>query len=403
VPEVRASRDLRNGRLAENIIYFARLLRDSGLSIGPGDILHAVEAVETIGVADRDDFYWALHAVLIRRHEDHQLFHQAFQIFWRNPRFLEQMRAALLPQVRAPVESDMPELIRRLVEAVTIPGDRDTQPEDRVEFDAELTTSAEELLASKDFEQMSTEELLMARRMLRTLELPQQQVETRRFKSHPSGARIDLRRTIRDSMRTGGNVVQLRMRKRIRRKVPIVILCDISGSMSRYSRMVLHFAHSLANNWDRVHTFTFGTRLTNITRHLQQKDVDKAVDQAAAAVKDWEGGTRIGACLRDFNHRWSRRVLTQNPIVLLVTDGLDRENADDISEQIERVQRSCRRLIWLNPLLRFEHFEPLAAGVKALLPNVDDFRPAHNIESLVDLGKVLSANKQSGRFTHQVA
>ena len=391
MPEATVTMDPGQGRLAENIVYFARLLRKSGLSIGPGDILHAVEAVVAIGVGDRDDFYWALHAVLIRRHEDHRLFHQAFQIFWRNPRFLEQMRAALLPQVRAPVESDWPELIRRLVEAVAEPGARDKDPEDRVEFDAALTTSAQELLASKDFEQMSGEELMMARRMLRELELPQQQMETRRFKAHYSGARIDLRRTIRDSMRTGGNVIQLRRRKRIQRKVPLVILCDISGSMSRYSRMVLHFAHSLTNHWDRVHTFTFGTRLTNITRHLQQKDVDKAVDQAAGAVKDWEGGTRIGASLREFNYRWSRRVLTQSPIVLLVTDGLDRENADDIAVQIERIQRSCRRLIWLNPLLRFEHFEPLAAGVKALLPYVDDFRPAHNIESLVDLGKALSA------------
>ena len=395
MPEVTEDREPGQGRLAQNILYFARLLRDSGLSIGPGDIVHAVEAVEAIGVSNRADFYWALHAVLVRRHEDHPLFHQAFQIFWRNPRFLEQMRAALLPQVRAPVESDWPEVMRRLVEAAAVTGERDMEPEDRVEFDAALTTSAEEILASKDFEQMSGEELRMARRMLRTLQLPQQLVETRRFKSHHSGARIDLRRTIREGMRTGGNVVQLHRRKRIRRKVPLVILCDISGSMSRYSRMVLHFAHSLTNNWDRVHTFTFGTRLTNITRHLQQKDVDKAVDQAAGAVKDWEGGTRIGACLRDFNFTWSRRVLTQNPIVLLVTDGLDRENADDIGIQIERIQRSCRRLIWLNPLLRFEHFEPLAAGVKALLPYVDDFRPSHNIDSLVELGEVLSAHRQT--------
>jgi len=403
VPEKSASGAAEQGRLAENIIFFGRLLRDSGLSIGPGDMLHAVEAVGAIGVASREDFYWALHAVLIRRHEDHHLFHQAFQIFWRNPRFLEQMRSALLPQVRAPVETDLPELIRRLVEAVAKPGERAAEPKESVEFDAALTTSTEEYLATKDFEQMSGEELRLARQMLQNLDLPQQMVQTRRFKSHHSGARVDLRRTIRDTMRTGGNVVQLRMRKHTRRKVPVVILCDISGSMSRYSRMVLHFAHSLTNSWDRVHTFTFGTRLTNISRHLQQKDIDKAVDQAAAAVVDWEGGTRIGACLRHFNYRWSRRVLAQSAIVLLVTDGLDRDNADDISTQVERIQRSCRRLIWLNPLLRFEHFEPLAAGVKALMPFVDDFLPAHNIESLVDLGKVLSARERPERSQHHVA
>ncbi len=397
------TKDAGQGRLAENVVHFGRLLREAGLSIGPGDILHAIDAIRAVGVTHRDDFYWALHAVLIRRHEDHYLFHQAFQIFWRNPRFLEQMRAALLPQIRAPVDSELPELTRRLLEAVTNSGGNDLKPDHGIEFDAALTSSAREQLATKDFEQMSSEELQVARRMLKALSLPQQMVQTRRFQSHHLGARIDLRRTIRESMRTGGNVLELRMRKPIKRRVPLVILCDISGSMSRYSRMLLHFAHSVTNTWERVHTFTFGTRLTNISRYLQNKDVDKAMDRAAVAVEDWQGGTRIGACLRDFNYLWARRVLAQGAIVILATDGLDREHGDDISVQIARVQRSCRRLIWLNPLLRYEHFQPLAVGVKALLPFVDDFRPAHNIASLVELGEALSSSQRTVRSHQHVA
>jgi uncharacterized protein with von Willebrand factor type A (vWA) domain len=385
-----------DGRLVENLMFFARTLRAAGLPVGPGKVIDAIRAVETVGITNRDDFYWALHAVFVNRRDQKELFDQAFHVFWRNPQFLQRMMAMLLPQLRMPGKEDQGlELMRRLAEAMRpdLAGegesDSDKPLEEKVEIDAVLTWSNREVLQHMDFEKMSTEELALAKRAIAAMRLPIMDVPTRRFQPHLQGRRVDMRATLRAALRSAGTI-PLKRRERRRRHPPLVVLCDISGSMSRYSRLLLHFMHAITNDRDRVHTFLFGTRLTNVTRHLRQRDVDVALDKVSEAVEDWSGGTRIGACLADFNAHWSRRVLGQGAVVLLITDGLDREGATGLAQEMERLHKSCRRLIWLNPLLRYEGYEPKSQGARALMPHVDDFRTVHNLESLSDLTRVLS-------------
>jgi uncharacterized protein with von Willebrand factor type A (vWA) domain len=383
-------------RLADNLMFFARTLRAAGLPIGPGRVIDALKAVETVGIGTREDLYWTLHAVFVNRRDQQPLFDQAFHIFWRNPQLLEKMLAAMLPTVAAGsagAEEAEP-MLRRLAEALA--GARAEEREGRapeadetVESDAAMTYSARELLQTMDFEAMSAEEVEAAKRAIAAMRLPIMQTPTRRFRGDPHGPRVDLRATLRAQMR-GGGAIPLRYRRPRRRHPPLVILCDISGSMSRYSRLLLHFMHAITSDRDRVHCFLFGTRLTNITRHLRNRDVDLALAKVAEKVEDWSGGTRIGACLEQFNAVWSRRVLGQGAVVLLITDGLDREGGQGLDRQMERLHKSCRRLIWLNPLLRFEGYEPRAQGAQAILPHVDDFRPVHNLESMAELGAVLA-------------
>ncbi len=380
-----------SGRLVGNIMYFGRALRAAGLPIGPGRVLAAIEAVRAVGIADRGDFYWALHAVFVNRRDQRELFDQAFHIFWRNPQLLEKMMGLMLPAIRAETEPEA-ELNRRLAEVLHRPGEGESRERERqeAEIDAIMTFSNRELLQKMDFEKMSTAELAQAKAALRRLALPLAELATRRFAADPRGNRTDMRATLRAQLRAGA-LATLRRKRRRRRPPPLVVLCDISGSMSRYSRVFLHFMHAVANDRDRVFTFLFGTRLTNVTRYLRQKDVDVAVDQVAAAVDDWSGGTRIGSALAEFNQRWSRRVLGQGAVVLLITDGLDREGGSGIAKEMDRLHKSCRRLIWLNPLLRYAGFEPKSLGMRAILPHVDEFRPIHNLDSLDELVSALSA------------
>ncbi|MFQ5774424.1 MAG: VWA domain-containing protein [Kiloniellaceae bacterium] len=402
-----ADAPLESGRLAENIMHFGRTLRAAGLPVGPGKMLAAIRAVEAVGIRRRDDFYWALHAVFVNRRDQQELFDQAFHVFWRNPQILERMMGLLLPDVRPMAgqrTEDAMELSRRLADALRAghPGGeepRRERDEDEIEIDAALTFSPKEVLHAMDFEKMSAEEVTRAKAAIAAMRLPILEVPTRRFRAAPAGRRADLRATMRAALRSGGDTIPLRWKKRRRRHPPLVVICDISGSMSRYSRMLLHFMHAITNDRDRVHTFVFGTRLTNITRYLRHKDVDVALEKVAAAVVDWSGGTRIGACLHDFNVDWSRRVLGQGAVVLFISDGLDRDNADRLGAEIERLHKSCRWLIWLNPLLRYEGYEPKSLGAQVIMPHVDDFRTVHNLESLAELTGVLSrpvARRQEG-------
>ena len=383
------------GRLANNIMHFARVLRAAGLPIGPGKVIEAIKALEVIGLARRDDFYWTLFAVFVNRQDQRELFDQAFHIFWRKPQFLEQMMSVLLPGLRTDTDEaeERRQLSRRLAEALQrLPGMSEPQVEtedEEVRIDAAFTYSDREVLQRMDFEAMSAAELAEAKRAIARLRLPIMQLPTRRLRPHPQGARVDMRATLRAALRSGG-VIPLKHRQPRRRHPPLVVLCDISGSMSGYSRMFLLFLHAITNDRDRVHSFTFGTRLTNITRHLRHRDVDVALTRVAEAVEDFSGGTRIGSALRDFNRSWSRRVLGQGAVVLLVSDGLDRDAGTGLEQEMERLHKSCRRLIWLNPLLRYEGFEPKSKGVRAMLPHVDEFRSAHSLASLVDLAAILS-------------
>ncbi|HEX5319984.1 MAG TPA: VWA domain-containing protein [Stellaceae bacterium] len=380
-----------DGRLVANLMHFARTLRAAGLPVGPGKVLDAVAAVEQVGITDRRDFYWTLHAVFINRPDQRLIFDQAFHVFWRNPELLKKMLGLVLPQINI----DMPpepgtEMARRLAEALNPNPESREAEETEVEFDAAMTFSDREQLRGMDFEKMSLDELARAKAAIARLRLPIQDVPTRRHAPNPRGARADMRATMRAALRSGG-LIELKRKSPRRRPPPLVVLCDISGSMSRYSRVFLHFMHSITNDRDRVFTFVFGTRLTNITRYLRYRDVDLALDRVAEAVADWSGGTRIGACVAEFNRFWSRRVLGQGAVVLMITDGLDRDAGTGLAHEMDRLHRSCRQLIWLNPLLRYEGFEPRSLGMKAMLPYVDEFRPVHNLESLESLVDVISA------------
>ena len=370
------------GRLAANLMHFARTLRAAGLPVGSGAVLDALRAVEAVGLARRDDFYWTLHAVFVRRRDQRPLFDEAFHVFWRNPRLLERITSLLLPTVQTPPRSDAKPLSRRLSEAFFAGGEdrpKTREPEEEIEFEATLTWSDREVLRTRDFEQMSAAELAAAKAAIARMRFAVPPAPTRRYRPHPHGARIDMRATFRRSLRTGSGAVLLARRRPAPRPAPIVVLCDISGSMSRYSRVLLHFAHALGRDHGRgrgrVFSFVFGTRLTNVTRQLRDRDVDAAIERTSGEVEDWSGGTRIGECLARFNREWSRRVCGQGAVVLFISDGLDRDAGDGLGPQMERLRKSCRRLVWLNPLLRYEGFEPKAAGVRALLPHVDEFRP----------------------------
>ncbi|QTL01786.1 VWA domain-containing protein [Aquabacter sp. L1I39] len=380
-----------DGRLAENVLHFGRALRAAGLPVGPGSILDATQALAVAGVGSREDVYWTLHAVFVTRREHHEVFHQAFGLFWRRRDRMEKLIALLSPEAigAKPKEKG---LLRRVEEAFApAPAPRAAPEPPEMEWDARLTASAQEVLRTKDFAQMSADEARNARASIAQMRMPDDLVPTRRFAPDPRGRRPDLRAALRAGLATGGLYLPLRHRAPRWRPPPAVALVDISGSMADYSRPVLHFLHALTAQRKRVYSFLFGTRLTNVTRALRHKDPDEALEQVAAAAQDWSGGTRIAASLRAFNKDWSRRVMAQNPVVLLVTDGLERDVGPDLEEEIGRLHRSCRRLIWLNPLLRYAGFEPKAKGVRALLPHVDEFRPVHNLDSLDALVKAFSA------------
>jgi uncharacterized protein with von Willebrand factor type A (vWA) domain len=397
-----------DGKLGHNITHFARALRKAGLPIGPGRVLDAIRAVEAAGFSERTDFYWTLHACFVSRPEHRPVFAQVFRLFWRDPRYLEQMMSLMLPAVRgvqddrtaAPAE-------KRAAEALLdgalrdLPGvdDQDLPPEE-IEIDARFTLSPQERLRSLDFEQMSMAEMAEARRMLARLSLPVRPLPSRRTVADALGSRPDWRGTLRASLRQGGEIPRLFRKSPSQRWPNLIVICDISGSMAQYSRMVLQFVHAVANRkgqgWARVHAFTFGTRLTNVTRHLRQRDVDAALAAAGAEAQDWSGGTRIAACLHAFNRDWARRVLGQGAVVLLITDGLDRDEGGDLGREMERLHLSARRLIWINPLLRWDGFAPKAGGIRAMLPHVDSFRAGHSIASLEALADAVSAARDSG-------
>jgi uncharacterized protein with von Willebrand factor type A (vWA) domain len=294
-------------------------------------------------------------------------------------------------------EPEKPRAAENRVSRALFEGHEKNQPvreTPEVEVDASFTFSGSEVLRTRDFAQMSAGELTDARRAITDLKLPFDTVLTRRFRADPAGRRVDPRAMMRAAARSGGGLILPKFRSPREIHPPLVVLADISGSMSQYTRIFLHFLHVLSEKRRRVHAFVFGTRLTNISRQLRHRDPDEALADCSAAVKDWSGGTRIGEALAEFNRLWSRRVLGQGAVVLLITDGLERDDVEGLSAEMERLHKSCRRLIWLNPLLRFDGFEARARGVRAMLPHVDEFRPVHNLDALADL--VASLDRRRG-------
>jgi len=386
-----------DGRLAANIMHFARVLRRAGLPVGPGSVIAAIEAVEAVGIGSREDFYWTLHASLVMRHEEREVFDQAFHVFWRNPKLLHDLAGLDLADFARGLPSRPAPGAARVTRAMVPHGEPGAiDREERIETDARFSFSETELLQDKDFEQMTSEELAAARAALRNFDLPMARRRTRRFRATDERGLIDMRRTLRSTLRQGGDLIALRRRIARTEPHPLVILCDVSGSMGEYTRLFLHFLHALMAVRRRVHVFVFATRLTNITRQLRDRDVDMALEQVSGVVEDWSGGTRIGACLATFNRVWSRRVLGSGAVVILVSDGLERVSDGVLDHEAARLRRSCTRLIWLNPLLRYDRFEPRASGIRTLLGHVDELRPVHNLDSVGKLVDALSAPRARG-------
>jgi uncharacterized protein with von Willebrand factor type A (vWA) domain len=384
------------GRIADNIVYFARALRKAGMRVGPAAVKDAIEAVLAAGIGSRDDFYWVLHSVLVNRREDHVVFDEAFRLFWKSRELIEKMIAMFSPVAPDMREKQKPRAGENRVNSAMFEGhEKNRKPQDvpEIEVDARFTSAGNEVLRGKDFAQMTAAEIAEAKRAIAELRLPFDLVRTRRFRADPRGRKADPRTMLRGALRTGGDLILPKFRSRREIHPPLVVLADISGSMSQYTRIFLHFLHALTEKRRRVHTFVFGTRLTNLTRQMRHRDPDEALADCSAAVRDWSGGTRIGETLNEFNRLWSRRVLGQGAVVLLITDGLERDDIGTLSVEMERLHKSCRRLIWLNPLLRFDGFEAKARGVRAMLPHVDEFRPVHSLNALTELCAALTGGR----------
>jgi uncharacterized protein with von Willebrand factor type A (vWA) domain len=378
--------------LSAHVMHFARLLRRAGLPVGPAETIAAQNALTQIDLGSKVEARIALRAVMTHRHEHQDVFDQAFALFWRDPSAAEQAAAmALLDAQKDKKPERPPPASRRVAEAFTNPNTPKPKPEEEPPIqDAVLTVSDQERLQTMDFEAMSAAEIDAAKQEIRRLSLPLDLRPTRSMRPDPAGPVMNLRRTIRSSLRQGGEILTIARDRRRTRPPPLVVLCDISGSMGRYAQILLHFLHAVTNHRDRVSVFLFGTRLTNVTRQLRARDPEVAFQMVSHAVPDWSGGTRIGEALQRFNKLWARRVLGQGAIVLLITDGLDRDGAVGLAENMDRLHRSSRRLIWLNPLLRWAGFEPKSQGIRAMLPHVDEFRPVHNLASLRALIDLLS-------------
>jgi uncharacterized protein len=379
--------------LADNIVHFSRVLRDAGLAVGPDRVLAAIAAVEAVGLDRREDVRAALGAVMLERHEQQVLFDAAFDAFWRDPKLLEQMMLLLLPKISGRGEKLRPPRANRLAEALAPPAKAlppnpaNQSAKEEIQFETQFSFSERERLQQADFESMTTAEYETAKKLAENAPLPVHPVRMRRHAAAARGT-LDLRRSLQRMARQPETLTPAFTRPRTEWP-PLVVLLDISGSMERYSRLFLHYVHGLTRRYLRVHTFTFGTRLTNITRCLKHRDPDVALKLADAQVHDWKGGTRIASSLDEFNRRWARRVLGGNAAVLLVTDGLERDDAGLLDAAAAQLQRNAHELVWLNPLLRFAGFEPRAAGVRTLLAHVDRHLPVHNLASLADLGKAL--------------
>jgi uncharacterized protein with von Willebrand factor type A (vWA) domain len=381
--------------IAANIVHFARVLRSAGLAVGPDRVLAAMAAVEQVGLDRRDDVHAALSAVMLDRHEQQTLFDAAFDAFWRDPKLLEQLMYLLLPKISGRGDKAVRPRANRLAEALATPkpaappNPANQTAQEELKFDTTFTYSERERLQQADFETMTTAEFEAAKKLAEELPLPVRPVRRRRHERAARGT-LDLRATLQGLARQPHTLTPAYTRPRF--ELPtLVVLLDISGSMERYARLLLHYVHGLTRRYLKVHTLTFGTRLTNITRSLRHRDPDLALQLADAQVRDWKGGTRIATCLAEFNRVWARRLLGANAAVLLMTDGLDRDEHGDLAHAAAQLHRAAHQVVWLNPLLRYDGFEPRAAGVRALLPNVDRFLPVHNLASLADLGRALRA------------
>ena len=372
--------------LLRNLVHFGRLLRGAGLDVHTGRLLDAVQGIEQVGLRSREDLRLTLRTILVHRHEDFRRFDQAFELFWREHR--ASTRDNVLGAIGERPREVSVRTARGAIEATVQDETGEGAPE--ALRGSIRTWSPDDVRRTKDFAQFTPAEIEQARLALRDLKWRVAMRRTRRW-SPGAGARLDLRRVVRKNMQHGGELLVLPRRRRKEKMRPVVLLCDISGSMETYSRMLLHFAYALARSRARVEAFLFATQLTRITRHLHSTRAEDVVKAVNRAVPDWSGGTRIGDAIATFNRCWGRRLLGHGPVVLLISDGWDRGDPAILRAQMARLQRSCHRLIWLNPLLGSPEYEPLTRGMQAALAHVDDFLPAHNLASLESLAAHLAA------------
>ncbi len=381
-----------HGHLLRNILLFGRLLRAVGVKMTPTQILDLVESLNHINLRNRRDFKNSARTILITKHEHISIFDRAFDLFWqaRDTGILMEMDLGQLLQ--KPNQAEQKKIIELLPSSQD--GDDDDETDDEAEepvIDTVYTYSSREVLRHKDFGQLDQAELQEIKLMMQRMNWKLEQRRTRRKIRSKQGVYLDMRRTFRQNLRYGGQPLELTWRQVKLKRRPLVVICDISGSMERYSRVLLKFIYAISNGLDHVESFVFSTRLTRITRQLKSRDVDTALDQVSTSIHDWAGGTRIGDALKSFNYEWGRRVLGQGAIVLIISDGWDRGNIDLLGHEMARLQLSCQRLIWLNPLLGSESYEPLTRGIQAALPHIDDFLPVHNLASLEQLGNLLES------------
>ena len=386
------------GHLLHNLLIFGNVLRHLGLGTHPGRMLDVLRALEFVDIGRRQDFYHTLRVLLVHRRRDLPLFDEAFRTFWRRPpdrsttmdlRSLGEQRRYRQPQVGPPP------LGRNSSDPTDTGSDA---PVDNIEVTQ--TYSAREILRQKDFARFTADEVSHAKAMMGQMVWDLGSRRSRRWAlGQGRGQQLDLRTTLRRALKYGGEAVELSHRRRKVRPRPLVLLCDVSGSMERYTRMLLHFIHALTSKLERVETFLFATRLTRVTQQLQYRDIDRAVNEVSQAVPDWSGGTRIGENLKRFNFRWARRVLGWGAVVLVISDGWDTGEPFLLAQEMERLQRGSYRVVWLNPLLGMEGYQPLAQGMQAALPFVDDFLPVHNLTSLEELAQHLNNldTRRSGR------
>ena len=393
-------------KLDKNVIFFARLLRASGISLSSDSILEAIESIKLVGIENKKSFFYALQTCLIKRPEDMKIFAQAFSLFWQNPKFRDRIRELLLPQTRMQgAEEEKEELAKRIQDTLSTPENSKSRvvEEETLLIDTSGTASDNQLFKDKDFEMMSKDELQMASQSIKELLIKIPRRPFRRSERSSLGKQVSTRESLREAKRNFGSVLpKLVKKKEVSR--PVIVLLDISGSMENYSRMMIHFVHNLMQKHKKVHAFLFGTKLTNISFHIKNRDIDVALKEISKATNDWAGGTRIRDSIFTFNKKWVRRVSSSNSIIFLITDGLDRDHSTDLFNQMERLQKSCYKLVWLNPLLRFKDFLPKSISIKRILLNVDAFLPIHSIGSMQNLTSLISKNlekEHSNTFSWQ--
>ena len=362
--------------VVRHVVTFGRVLREAGLEVGPGRVADALTGLDEVDLARQDDVYWTLRQTLVSRHEDLDAFDRAFRAWF--------LRAPLAPGTRRPRPESLRVLKRGTGEQAD-PGEGE-----KADGDAARGWSAEELLRAKDFSELTSDEFARVGQLIAQLAAERPRRRSRRLRPHHRGRQLDMRRLVRASLSTGGDAIERAFRRRIEVPRKLVVICDVSGSMEAYSRPLVLFLHALVGSGRGVEAFAFGTRLTRLTPELAGRDPERALEAAARRVVDWSGGTRIGASLKMFNDEWGRRALTRGAVVVIVSDGWEREDAGAVGLEMARLARQAYAVVWVNPLKGHPEYQPLAGGMRAALPYVDRFLPGHNLANLEELAEVLA-------------